>query len=405
MRKLLVFTENYLPGGGNRYLIDMVNAVGAQFNSVVIVSNSGGIFPQDVRRLQNFTSFHEAPFITISRVNNYLRFLPAVIRRLLLLLFYPIEPALFLFNVLLLIRYIRRLQPSSILSCNGGYPAARATLAMVIAASFEKIPVALSIVSMPMPRKKIFYAYDQIMDRLVWKSADIVIVNAKIIAQTLHDLRDFPLEKAYVVHNGLKDNGLPIKNDVKSDKFIIGCVARMDRAKGVIYLFEAFIGLAEKYSQLGLVLAGKGDVTGELARRAEISGIKDRIALLGYYEGNIDSLLADFDVYVFPSLYEGFPYSVLEAMRAGCPIVATNAGGVSEAIRDGIDGILIAPGSVEALMDAIERLLLDKTTRQRLAINAYFLFKNNFTLEAMHARVREIFAVAGLSPPDSGRLR
>ena len=330
-------------------------------------------------------------------MNNYLRFLPAVIRRPLLLLLYPIEPVFFLFNVLLLIRYIRRLQPSSILSCNGGYPAARATLAMVIAASFEKIPVALSIVSMPMPRKKIFYAYNQIIDRLVWKSADIVIVNAKIIAQSLHDLRDLPLEKAYVVHNGLENNVFPIKNDVKSDKFTIGCVARMDRTKGVIHLFEAFIGLAKKYSQLGLVLAGKGDVTGELVRRAEVSGIKDRIALLGYYEGNIESLLADFDIYVFPSLYEGFPYSVLEAMRAGCPIVATNVGGVSEAIKDGIDGILIAPGSVEALSDAIEMLFLNKEMRQRLGANARSRFMGDFKIERMHERVRDVFATSGLS--------
>ena len=118
----------------------------------------------------------------------------------------------------------------------------------------------------------------------------------------------------------------------------------MDVAKGALLLFDAFAHLAKRHPGLRLVLAGHGDASAELARRTEALGLQNQVQLLGHYDGGIDLLLTTFDLYVFPSLLEGFPYSIIESMRAGRTIIATNVGGIPEAIMDGKDGLLIEPG-------------------------------------------------------------
>jgi glycosyltransferase involved in cell wall biosynthesis len=112
------------------------------------------------------------------------------------------------------------------------------------------------------------------------------------------------------------------------------------------------------------------------------------VQLLGAYQGDVDALLASFDAYVFPSYWEGFPYSILEALRAGCAIVATRVGGIPEAISNGHDGILIEPRSATAIVDAIEYLLANPDARQTLSANARERYERDFSLHGMHQRMR-----------------
>lgn len=375
-------------------MIDMVNSIYDEFDSLLMASNPGGVFPEDTARLRGLTKSYEFFFITRAYIAN--SSLPALIKKILLAVSFTAEPILFAYNLLLFCRYLKSLKPSVVLCCNGGYPAAKGVLAMTVAAKIQKVPVVLSIVSMPMARRKILSFYERFIDRFVWESADVIIVNASSIANSLHHLRDMPSEKAHVLYNGLEDRPYEGTKDRSSEDFVIGCVARMDRAKGVLYLFEAFKNLASRYPALRLVLAGKGDVTGELEKLAEDCGLKNRIDLLGYYDGDINDLLAGFDLYVFPSLHEGFPYSILEAMRAGCPIVSTDVGGIPEAIRDMVEGVLVKPESAVEIQNAVERLISDDTTRRRLGENARARFIKEFSLIAMRSGLKEIFSRSGL---------
>lgn len=302
-----------------------------------------------------------------------------------------LEPLLFIYNTIVFTFYIEALRPTATFAFNGGYPAARATLAFVVASRLRKIPTALSIVSTPAPRKKISAFYEALIDRLVWSSASAVVVNAEAIAKKLRDLRGAPVAKVHVVHNGLDAKMPPQRKESTEGTFVIGCVARTDRAKGVICLLEAFVALAKRYPQIRLVLVGRGDAQDELEKRREASGFKDRIELTGFYSGDVDALLASFDLYVFPSFQEGFPYSILEAMRAGCPIVSTNVGGIPEAIRDSIEGLLVEPNSVAGLQASMERLILDKELAARLGKGALRRFEKDFVLAAMHKRLSKVF--------------
>jgi glycosyltransferase involved in cell wall biosynthesis len=392
VKRLLVFTEVYNRGGGNRYMTDLVNGVSENYEEVLIASNRGGLYPEDARRLNRPFASRMARFVTRAQLGNYIRGWPAPLRKAIGVPLVPLEPLFFLFNVLLFWQLLRHLKPSRVLSCNGGYPAAAACLAMVFAARLSNLPVALSIVSVPTVRRPYLWLYEKSIDWLVWRAVDLVIVNARAIADALCEIRGMPSDKFAVIHNGLEERpGLAVR-DSRNDHVVIGCIARMDIAKGALVLFDAFAALARLRPNLRLVLAGHGDASAELARRTESLGLQGRVELLGHYGGDVDALLSRFDLYVFPSLWEGFPYSIVEAMRAGVPIVATRVGGIPEAIADGKDGLLVEPDSRDAMIGAIARLLDDPDLRRSLGRNARLKYENSLSLDKMHLRVREVFA-------------
>jgi len=394
LSRLLVFTENYARGGGNRYLIDLVNSIEGGYDEIIIASNRGGIFPEDVQRLQKPVTLWPVSFITRASTGNFLRFIPSAARRIILSPLILLEPLFFLGNIIVFVFLLQRVKPSCVVSCNGGYPAAQASLAMVVAARILRLPVALSIVSMPGPRRWFLQPYEKFVDKLVWQSVAVVIVNAKAIASALHELRGMPLARAEVVYNGLEDRPTKVIASKTHDEgcLVIGCIARMDAAKGCLFLFEAFACLARKHPELRLVLAGQGDASGELFRRTQVLGLQDRVQLLGHYTGDVCVLLDTFDIYVFPSLWEGFPYSLVESMRAGCAIVATSVGGIPEAITDGIEGVLISPGVTAEMAAAIERLLAEPEMRLTLGRNARLRYERELALDKMHVRMREALA-------------
>ena len=392
MKRLLVFTEVYSRGGGNRYMTDLVNGVSENYEEVIIVSNRGGLYPEDARRLNRPFASRMARFVTRARLVIYTRGWPAPLRKAIGVPLVPLEPLFFLFNVLLFWQLLRHLKPSRVWSCNGGYPAAAACLAMVVAARLSNLPVALSIVSVPTVRRPYLWLYEESIDWLVWRAVDLVIVNARAIADALCEIRGMPSDKFAVILNGLEERPELTVRATRNDHVVIGCIARMDIAKGALVLFDAFAALARLRPNLRLVLAGHGDASAELARRTESLGLQGRVKLLGHYGGDVDALLSRFNLYVFPSLWEGFPYSIVEAMRAGVPIVATRVGGIPEAIMDGKEGLLVEPGSRDAIVDALQRLLDDPDLRRSLGRHARLKYENSLSLDKMHLRVREVFA-------------
>ncbi len=391
MKGLFVFTENYARGGGNRYLIDMVNALAHRFDGVIIASNRGGIYEEDMARLRTEAEYRAVYFMTRASASNALGRLPLALRTALLLPLFFVEPLLFFANVLIFILKIMAIRPSAVVCCNGGYPAARAALALAVACGVTKTPAIMSIVSMPMSMRVFSGFYERLIDSLVWRSLSLVIVNAGAIKNALVETRGMPEGLARVIHNGIEDRPLAADKAAAGRRLTIGCLTRADRAKGVLHLLDAFIGLAKKYPDLRFIIAGEGDASDELSLSRAASGVKDRIELCGYFSGDAHRLISGFDIYVFPSLHEGFPYSILEAMRAGCAIVSTAVGGIPEALRDGVDGLLIEPASAKAIEIAVERLIKDRRLAERLGMNARSRFKADFTLAEMETRVRKAF--------------
>jgi len=161
-------------------------------------------------------------------------------------------------------------------------------------------------------------------------------------------------------------------------------------------LLDAFKQLADKWPRLRLRLVGQGDASAAVAERARELGIADRVDASGYSDADIPATLESFRVYAFPSFHEGLPYSILEAMRAGCTIVSTSVGGIPEVLRDGLEGVLVPPRDAAALADAIDRLVSDNATSSLLGRAARARFEQNYSLEKFGAEAVRAFTDFGL---------
>ncbi|MFT4225571.1 glycosyltransferase family 4 protein [Micropruina sp.] len=144
-------------------------------------------------------------------------------------------------------------------------------------------------------------------------------------------------------------------------------VGRLDQVKGVTVLFDAVAELATSGTPLELTLVGDGPQRPELERRVAELGIGDAVHFTGYQsQSAVQEHLRRCDVFVLPSFAEGVPVSLMEAMAQGKPVIATNVGGVTELVADGVNGRVVVPGSVSALREAVAGLVADEQLRARL---------------------------------------
>jgi glycosyltransferase involved in cell wall biosynthesis len=167
---------------------------------------------------------------------------------------------------------------------------------------------------------------------------------------------------------------------------VVLTVARLDGQKGITHLLDAVATLPNA----SFAIAGDGPNRAALEQRAATLGVSDRVRFLGHRH-DVPALLAAADLFVLPSLYEGLPLSVLEAMAAGVPVVATAIGGTDEVVRDGETGTLVPPANSEALAAAIGRALADRDRASRLALAARSLVAREYSVASMVGSVSRLY--------------
>ncbi len=160
--------------------------------------------------------------------------------------------------------------------------------------------------------------------------------------------------------------------------------------KGHGFLLEALALLATRYPRLHVAIAGRGELEGPLRARARGLRVDERFHLLGL-RSDIGNLLAAADVFVLPSLSEGLPLALLEAMLAERPIVATAVGEVPTVLMDGRAGVLVPPGDAAALASALARLLADPGQARRLSAAAVVRAAEAYSLSQMLERYRSLY--------------
>ena len=156
---------------------------------------------------------------------------------------------------------------------------------------------------------------------------------------------------------------------IPADAFAVGCVTRLMPSKGNEYLVEAVKPLVDRVPSARVYIVGEGELQPALEAQAAALGLGDRLTF-GGFRRDVAQALSAFDLAVFPSLWEGTPLTVLEALAMGKPIVATDADGLQDVLTHGQDAVMIPKRDAGALADAIVRLAEDPAERERLAAGA-----------------------------------
>jgi glycosyltransferase involved in cell wall biosynthesis len=170
----------------------------------------------------------------------------------------------------------------------------------------------------------------------------------------------------------------------------VGAIGRLEPIKSLGTLLEAAAMVRRRYPDLVVELAGTGTCEVELQSHAARLGIADAVHFLGWRE-DVHSLHRRWQVFAQPSLHEGFGLGALEAMAAGLPVVASEAGGLPELVDDGRTGFLVPRGSAEALADRLGRLLGDEALRMRVGDAARQRAQERFTVAGMAAEIAHVY--------------
>ena len=174
----------------------------------------------------------------------------------------------------------------------------------------------------------------------------------------------------------------------------IGSLGRLDRQKGYDVLLDALPELPE----VGLVLVGDGPERAALEHHVRTHGLESRVLFVGWQE-QARRHLTTFDVFALPSRFEGFPLSVVEAMLARLPVVASATGSMPESVRDGETGLLVPAGNSRALAAALRRLLDDPALRSQLGERGRELAVARFTAAEMSRSFERLYEEICPEPP------
>jgi glycosyltransferase involved in cell wall biosynthesis len=172
--------------------------------------------------------------------------------------------------------------------------------------------------------------------------------------------------------------------------FIVASVGRLSREKGHGYLLEALAIARSAIPSLSCLLAGDGPLRSSLETQARALGLDDVCHFLGDVR-EIETVFAAADLTVLPSLFEGMPNAVLEAMAMGCPVIATSVGGSPELVRHGETGLLVPPADSEALASALIELAESTERRNRMRVRSRQISEDFHGIERMIHSVEQLY--------------
>jgi glycosyltransferase involved in cell wall biosynthesis len=203
-----------------------------------------------------------------------------------------------------------------------------------------------------------------------------------------------PDGRVRVVHNGIAapppGSADPRLEQLRRRGPVIGALTQLRPGKGLETLLDATPLLLARHASAQIAIVGDGPDLEQLSERARSLGVSGAVHFLGP-SSDPPSALRGMDVFVHPSWAEAFPYVILEAMALARPIVASDVGGIGEAVIDGESGVLVPPRQEQPLADALSGLLSDAERAQALGTSALARMER-FTREAMIERLSAVYA-------------
>ena len=228
---------------------------------------------------------------------------------------------------------------------------------------------------------------------------DRVICISEVVNRFVNKTQMINAGKLITIHNGIddvcdvteksssylkKELGIPIKHSV------VGTIAHLEEHKGLKYLLKAASLLLASRSDISFLFVGEGTLKGELKKLCVDLKIEKDVIFAGE-RSDIPGLLFSIDIFVLPSLREGLPLAILEAMACGKPVIATNVGGIPEVLKDGENGILVSPKDPEALYRAMNELLDNRKKREKMGRKGKRVCDESFRAKIMVENIEGLY--------------
>ena len=256
------------------------------------------------------------------------------------------------------------------------------------------------------PHPLLAKSYYRFIEKFSAKWKDIIINNAESDRQQAIRLKIQPREKIITIYNGIDAGKLEFLPEERArkelfkkisntgpriqDTKLVGTVANFYPVKGLEYLIEAADLI--KDNNIKFIIIGEGQERKKLENLIKKYGLENNFFLIGAIPEAYKYLKA-FDIFVLSSVKEGFPWTILEAMAAGVPVIATAVGVMPEIIENKINGILVETRNPKQLSEAIKNLAENKGLREKTAENAKKIVIEKFNLKEMVKKYEDLFFV------------
>jgi glycosyltransferase involved in cell wall biosynthesis len=357
---VLMVTRADPVGGAQIHVRDLAAALRAQGHAPTVITSGSGQFIEDLRA----------------------RSIPVIILKHLLAPMRPIQDLRALQELLAVLKELR----PDLLTAHG----AKVGILGRVAARSLHIPLIVTVhgwaCAPGTPRLQA--AVSRRLERLIGPLATKLITVSEFDRRFGVESRLVHAHRVVTVHNGMPDvpPALRAKPGELPPRLIM--VARFEPQKDHVTLLRALGGIRDSRWELDLI--GDGPLRSQAERLADELGIKDQVHFRGQRK-DVAELLAQAQISLLITNWEGFPLSILESMRAGLPVVASAVGGVEESVRDQETGYLVPQGNADVLRNRIERLLTDPDLRIRLGANGRRSYEQHFTLDRMVANTLAVY--------------
>jgi glycosyltransferase involved in cell wall biosynthesis len=193
------------------------------------------------------------------------------------------------------------------------------------------------------------------------------------------------------------DNGVDLEkfkqiNKKRNEQIIFLFVGRLEKQKGLNYLIKALNILKKEYSQFMVWIIGSGSEEDNLKRLVKKYDLQSYIKFLGNKSNEeISSYYLNSDVFILPSIWEGFPLTLLEAWAAGLPVIISDVGNVSEICWDGENALIVPPGNSRKITEAMKLLINNESLREKLGENGKKLVAKKYSWEKISKEFETIY--------------
>jgi L-malate glycosyltransferase len=293
-------------------------------------------------------------------------------------------------------RILKQLKPD-IVHAHDPHGVAMAALALSMSTQLAKPPLVAS-------RRVDFHLRGNSLSRWKYRQVDCFICASDAIRQMI--VADgVPDARAVTVHEGIDVGRIDAAPPAKLHEELwlphhaplVGNVAALVPHKGQRHLIDSAVLVLGQVPDARFVIAGEGELRPSLERQVKEHHLEKHVMLTGF-RPDVLSLHKAFDIFVMSSITEGLGTSLLDAMAAGKPVVATAVGGIPEVVVDGETGFLVAPRDHEAMAGAIVRLLTDEPLRRRMGEAGRARVRTRFSAERMVQQTLKVYQRVAMHP-------